>query len=155
MSLPRSWLFEPRLDHDGVNHGDRGRAQGNTADLRAMKRPVEDELAERESAEEGQQEGHGTDRQARLPMFSQGDRIDLGACEKRQHEGSCARQEGGDIGLLDMFLETRDVAENGSDENLDEGNRDPEPDADDRCQQRHADPDGEDVIRAHPYSLLG
>ncbi len=142
---------QARFDHDGVHDGDRRRAQCNAADLRPVQGPVEDELAEPEGPQERQQERHDADHQACLPMSSQGDRIDLSSCEEGQHEGPGTGKEGGDVGLLDMFLEAWNVAEHGTDEDLDERDREPELDADHRRQQRHGEPDGKDVIGIHAY----
>jgi hypothetical protein len=81
--------------------------------------------------------------------------IEPNVSQERQQHRPQGGQEAGERCLLDVFANCWQVAEHGADDYLDKGDRDPNPDADQRGGERHRDPDCGDEAVVHQNLLRG
>src|SRR5215469_8671558 len=143
MSLPRSWRFRPVSTATDVV-------------LRAMP-PISAacRCQRRTRAQNANAAANGTanDTTPMDRLAFQWPRSDTGSIsapgQESEHERADAGQECHDVGLGDMLADAGDVPCQAADHNLHERSRDRDLDADDRGEQRHAEPNGSHVVQVH------
>lgn len=104
-----------------VDHRQRSRTEGNTRQLGGSPVPVQEVVADEQSAEERGQEGDSTNEDALLGFLAHDLSINFRACKKGQEDAA----ETGDVLYPIELLDMERVAGEHSQGDLDNGGRDP------------------------------
>src|SRR5262245_12961598 len=133
-------LVEAGLDHYRIDHGDRGGGERDAGDLRLRPVPAEQVARGQHAAEIGQQKTHQPYTDTGPEVASHDLHVDLGAGQEGQQDGAEARE------IIDPRRQWQadGIAGNRTDNDLDQRDRQRQPDRDQRRDQRESNPQRRD-----------
>ncbi len=140
--LAQVGLVETRLDHHGIDDGDRCGRKRDPRDLAGVPLPLKDVPREGPRAGEWKEEADPSDDQAWLEESPERVGVDLSAGEKGQEDRAEAGQEVDPLVGRDMEQVSRDDA----DDDLHQRDRQADADRDHARRQGQADPDAGDHV---------